>query len=181
MRAFKSDFTNYHLAVNYLYARDKELVSTAQYLVADILLGLGISKEQVDSVLHRYADAWAGKVKIDDGLVSVNDSVNLISDLYGEQFRAKRGPGSHKKKSHQSQTPQERVKSIRAGKKPLVVNLEKCTGCKLCLPVCTPKAFHNEIHQGITKYSIDLARCTECGDCWENNHSLCPEQAISRK
>lgn len=51
----------------------------------------------------------------------------------------------------------------------IFLNLEKCTGCGLCVPACPEKAIR--IHDGRSR--TDRNRCTGCGACTQ----VCPSEA----
>lgn len=53
---------------------------------------------------------------------------------------------------------------------PHQVNLEKCTGCGSCPPLCPMEAIQPTINN---KYQIDANSCVDCQTCWR----ICPEKA----
>jgi len=55
----------------------------------------------------------------------------------------------------------------------VVVNKEKCTGCKTCVEACPAEAI--SIVDKVAQ--IDKDECTECGTCIDE----CPEEAISEE
>lgn len=54
----------------------------------------------------------------------------------------------------------------------MLIDKEKCIGCKLCIPYCTANAIQFEDK----KASIDLDECVECNVCLRV--AVCPEDAI---
>ena len=53
----------------------------------------------------------------------------------------------------------------------LELNIEKCTGCRMCINVCP-----HEVFEIVEKRAVIMNRdaCMECGACMRN----CPEEAI---
>jgi NAD-dependent dihydropyrimidine dehydrogenase PreA subunit len=53
----------------------------------------------------------------------------------------------------------------------VIVDLEKCTGCKTCEEGCPVEAIKVENEKAV----VDAETCVDCGTCIEE----CPEKAIS--
>lgn len=55
----------------------------------------------------------------------------------------------------------------------VVIEVERCKGCELCIPACPPKVLHMSDEVNATGYRFPLLSpgCTGCQAC----HAVCPD------
>lgn len=56
-----------------------------------------------------------------------------------------------------------------------VIDRDKCTGCEICVDVCSGKCIHLDSEEIAT---IEADFCENCGICASEHPLLCPEEAI---